>query len=190
MQNTYCANYPVMFTDSTGYFALTLTFASAFATTLSTVILPALAVVAVIAVIAVVTYAVTKAVVEKVQEVREERKNNDYIVYHLLDSEGNVQYVGRTSERNLSKTKARHKNNPYRTDLELVVAYSNLTYKEARGLEQTEMLYYHTLNALNKTNNQINGVGLSNTNRIMHLEAAFIKYVENQVSNEINNIFD
>lgn len=52
------------------------------------------------------------------------------------------------------------------------------------------MLYHHTLNALNKTNNQINGVGLSNKNRIVYLEAAFIKYVENQVSNELNNIFD
>lgn len=49
------------------------------------------------------------------------------------------------------------------------------------------MLYYHTLNTANKMNNQINGIGPKNPNGPKYVAAAegFIKYAENQISNEI-----
>lgn len=64
-------------------------------------------------------------------------------------------YVGRT--KNLASAAYRHSRNPYRTDLKLVPFEQNLSYGEARFLEQYYINYFQTLNRKNKTNNQIRG---------------------------------
>lgn len=66
-----------------------------------------------------------------------------------------VMYVGRT--KNLASDAYRHSRNPYRTDLKLVSFEQNLSYGEARFLEQYYIDYFQTLNRENKTNNQIRG---------------------------------
>ena len=76
--------------------------------------------------------------------------------------------------------------------------FSELTWNEARGLEQTLMYCYHTLNGTNETAllgvNFINGVSPNNKNRENYYNDT-IKYIdkyptyfENQLDNEINNI--
>ena len=64
---------------------------------------------------------------------------------------------------------------------------SDLSAEAARGIEQIEMLYYHTLNTSNKINNQINGISPNNKNLLKYMEAGrgALKYTENQISNEI-----
>ncbi len=64
-------------------------------------------------------------------------------------------YVGRT--KNLASAAYRHSHNPYRADLNLMPFEQNLSYGEARFLEQYYIDYFKTLNRSNKTNNQIRG---------------------------------
>ncbi len=78
-----------------------------------------------------------------------------YSVYGLVDSNKDVMYVGRT--RNLASAAYRHSRNPYRKNLDLVPFEQNLSYGEARFLEQFYIDYFQTLNRANKTNNQIRG---------------------------------
>lgn len=81
-----------------------------------------------------------------------------------------------------------HAQNPYRKDLRLEVIATNLTYEEARGLEQIAMLECHTLNPGNYMNNQINGISPFNPRLSYYMDAGrnvAIRYWENQISNEI-----
>lgn len=76
--------------------------------------------------------------------------------------------------------------------------YDGLTYEEARGLEQTLMVAYHTLNALRDSGNLnvnfINGVSKSKGNKDAYFDSAvdyykkYPTYFENQIQNEISNI--
>lgn len=58
---------------------------------------------------------------------------------------------------------------------------------EARGVEQIQMMYHHTVNTSNKLNNQINGISPRNPNLSMYMEAGrgVLSYLENKISNEI-----
>lgn len=71
---------------------------------------------------------------------------------------------------------------------DLLTSYNGtaITYIQARGLEQFYMLYHHTINSLNPTNNQINGISLKNPKLNIYTKAVF-DYFENQVSNEFLN---
>ena len=115
-------------------------------------------------------------------------KNDEsiYTVYKLIDSNRQVQYIGRT--KNLTARKAAHKLNLYRSGLVLVPVKSNLTYAEARGLEQALIVQYKTLNTANKMNNQINGISPRNPNLRYYLKAAF-EVAGDIISNELLNIF-
>ena len=62
-----------------------------------------------------------------------------------------------------------------------------LTYDQARGLEQLLMVYYHTLNALNPANNQINGIRANNPKFRHYIDSANALF-ENIISNEVLNI--
>ena len=110
-----------------------------------------------------------------------------YYVNVLIDGNKNVQYVGRTT--NLAARKNAHKANPYRKELKLQEVASNLTYGQARGLEQTLMLYYHTINPSDPKNNQINGISPQNGNKGNYIGAAegVSGYIWNQISNEVLN---
>ncbi|MDY4201446.1 MAG: RHS repeat-associated core domain-containing protein, partial [Schaedlerella sp.] len=121
------------------------------------------------------------------KKVSNNKEEKNYTVYVLKDSVGTVQYVGRTKDAD-AREKA-HGMNPARENLEFVAKVSNLNYYEARGLEQTYMLYYHTINTANKMNNQINGISLKNPQLQRYLTAAegALGYMWNQVSNEVLN---
>lgn len=79
------------------------------------------------------------------------------------------EYVGRT--KNLSQTKIRHQNNPYRHDLKLRILDENLTYKEARGEEEYFIRKYNTLNKGNFVNNQIHGISDRNIKYDIYMDA-------------------
>ena len=117
----------------------------------------------------------------------DKKEEKIYTVYVLKDPAGAVQYVGRT--KNPGTRKNAHEANPARKNLLFVEEVSNLNYYEARGLEQTYMLYYHTINTANKMNNQINGISLKNPQLQRYLTAAegALGYMWNQVSNEVLN---
>ena len=126
--------------------------------------------------------ALTAAAVETI--IDNTPKNNT--VYQLVDPATNkVEYVGRTKDP--VKRRAAHANNPARANLQFEVIATDLSYAEARGLEQINMLYHHTINASNAMNNQINGISPHNVNLGMYMEAGrgVINYMSNQISNEI-----
>lgn len=86
---------------------------------------------------------------------RSEAQNNN--VYVLVDKVSEViKYVERTTK--LNETKYRHQHNPNRDDLVLYEIGTNLTYDEARGIEQIMIERCDTLFKEDKAFNQINGV--------------------------------
>ena len=85
--------------------------------------------VAVVSAVSTVTAHVVEETVEKVEQKTNER---DYSVYHLVDDNGDVQYVGRT--KSPEKREAAHKANPNRKHLHMRIVSSDLTYAEARAL--------------------------------------------------------
>ena len=113
------------------------------------------------------------------------RKSGNHTVYKLVDGSGNAQYVGRTT--NLPAREKAHKANPNRAGLDLQIIKDGLSYEAARGVEQTYMLYYHTINTSNAMNNQINGISPNNKKIGVYITAAkgALGYTWNQVSNEI-----
>ena len=95
------------------------------------------------------------AVVSNVAESSSSSKNTkSHTVYGLQDGSGKIHYVGRTTD--VGKRRDAHGANPARTGLTMTILADNLTYEAARGVEQTYMLYHHTINTQNKMNNQIN----------------------------------
>ncbi|MDE6913928.1 MAG: hypothetical protein K2P35_09565, partial [Lachnospiraceae bacterium] len=71
-------------------------------------------------------------------------------------------------------------------ELEANILGENLKYEEARGLEQTAMLYYHTLRT-EKGLNRINGISSHNKNVATYMVYAngVAEYAMNQISNEL-----
>lgn len=125
------------------------------------------------------------AITEIAEKVYENLPRN-HTVYGLQDtSTGRIEYVGRTT--NVPKRKAAHKNNPERKHLEMVPLATGLNAIEARGVEQIQMLFHHTINTGNKMNNQINGISPFNQNLGIYMVAGrgALSYLENQISNEI-----
>ena len=123
------------------------------------------------------------AINDLAQEIRESQRKHS--VYVLTDDSGTVQYVGRTV--NVEKRKTAHAQNPARSGLQMEVLASGLTLHEARALEQSTMLYYHTINTSNKMNNQINSIAPKFWNRFKEIALGTINYAGNQLSNEILN---
>ncbi len=81
-----------------------------------------------------------------------------------------------------------HKKTLDKKDLESVALGEKLTYEEARGLEQTAMLYNYTLHTA-KGLNKINGINPKNKNVEIYMNAAegVAGYITNQIFNEILN---
>ena len=128
--------------------------------------------------------AVANEITERIKKKFTERIHS---VYVLKDSTGKVQYVGRT--KNVSKRESAHKNNAARENLKMHVIASELTYAEARVLEQAAMLYYHTLlpGVDNNMHNQINGISPNHWKDYKTTFENMKKYIWNQVTNEILN---
>lgn len=126
--------------------------------------------------------AVTSAAAEKSYQKKMQPNNT---VYRLVDSGGQTQYVGRTT--NVAAREEAHRKNPSRKDLTMEIIAPNLNYFEARGLEQIAMLECHTINTANRMNNQINGISPFNRSLGAYMEAGrgVAGYLGNQISNEI-----
>ena len=194
----YCVNNPVNTVDYTGNFAITATAAlvaiglAAIATALTVGICSSpsfqgalddackTAVSAVNTAVSAGRSAVS-AVSDALTKQKAKRNNT---VYRLVDADGQVQYVGRTT--NVEARKAAHQRNPNRSSLKFEIIAPGLSYYEARGLEQIAMIEYHTINAKNRMNNQINGISPSNKLLVIYMEAGrgVAAYLENQISNE------
>ena len=155
----YCANNPVNTVDPTGNFAITATVAlitfgvALVATALAVGISSSpgfqgalddackTAVSAVNTAVSAGRSAVS-AVSDALTKQKAKRNNT---VYRLVDADGQVQYVGRTT--NVEARKAAHQRNPNRSSLKFEIIAPGLSYYEARGLEQIAMIEYHTINA-------------------------------------------
>lgn len=94
-------------------------------------------------------------------------KMNGQGVYVLKDQNGKVVYVGRGDAPSRLST---HATDPFKGQYEAeIVANNNLTYNQARGLEQLLMDHYGTVG--NGVQN-INGISVTNQNRGQYLGAA------------------
>lgn len=123
-----------------------------------------------------------------------------YTVYTLEDAKGTVRYVGRTN--NYDRRMEEHKQPSGKMAQyglhEGDVILTGLTKEQARGLEQSLIVLYHTQNFLKdektKYYNFVNGVGLNNTNKTDYYNAAvdymnkYPSMFENFVNEELNAI--
>ena len=88
----------------------------------------------------------------------------------LYDPNNNqIEYVGRTA--NIEDRRKAHKSNGSpRKHLEMLPIAENISYEQARGLEQMGIDYYNTYNPVkyggNAYNNQINGISPVNPLRL------------------------
>lgn len=137
---------------------------------------------------------VAAAAIEKIaDELKQKRKAGDkdygYTVYALKDDRGNVRYVGRT--KNTKKRKADHERDPIKGKLHFDPLFErNLTLNEARGIEQSLIIYFHTKNALGAGGlNKINGIALGNPMLGIYMEAGK-NILGNIAEDEIRNWYE
>ena len=114
----------------------------------------------------------------------EKRYSQSYSVYFLADSDGNIQYVGRVTDKGYNARMAYHKRT---RGLEPAYRISGLNYYEARGLEEIGMIECHTLNDSNPINNQIHGIGENNPLGATYMDAA-VNYLVNRAEDSILNL--
>ena len=131
--------------------------------------------------------AVASAAATIVSQSKERKSEKRYSVYHLIDKNTKqVKYVGRTCD--VKKRRNAHKKAEDKKDLKMRVIAQNLSYAEARGIEQIEMVACHTRLFKNESGlNKINGIGIKNRNRQMYMAAAkaCYSYWDNQLDNEL-----
>ncbi len=108
-----------------------------------------------------------------------------HYVYVLVSEANQVVYVGRTTD--IEKRKIAHSRNPARANTQMTITGSGLSYFEARALEQAGMLYHHTINKGNKTNNQINGISPVYWDIYRDWAKKALDYGWNQMTNELLN---
>ena len=199
----YCSNNPVMFADPSGE-----SFALGISATAAKILLA----------VAVVCIAV--ALIYKISESQKDaapptiaspdinfndlvdmdkllkRNNSDdkkiYTVYALYDEQSKtVQYIGRT--KNPKKRKIAHQNSATRGDLVFHEIHNNLTYVEARALEEMYMMACHTLTTLRSDeflkNNLIHGIAPNNPKSSMYFSSVRFtqKYAANAIEDRILN---
>ena len=150
---SYCQNAPLGMADYDGHSPTLVLTLPAIGAVLSSLAVPAAIGVAIGITTAVSIHNVVKfkeivdAGINALEEEGKKRRNGIYTVYALSDGEG-VRYVGRT--KNYETRMRTHRNSLEKGDLNADKLGENLTYEEARGLEQTAMLYYHTLHTVCK----------------------------------------
>lgn len=106
---------------------------------------------------------------DKAQEKKKNEKKDDnhYGVYSLREYETQrVLYVGRTND--MKRREAEHKSDVIKGQLEFVPLVQNVSYEASRGLEEHYIMFYGTLNELNKRH----GVGENNSRRKEYFRAA------------------
>jgi len=123
------------------------------------------------------------ATAKAAESVSDKLSRREHTVYKLVDkSSGQTKYVGRTKNPTVRKN-AHNAEGSKTAGLEFTPIASNLTYFEARGLEQIAMLEYNTKSFLNS----VNGISPNNPRRDIYMAAGrqLAHYVGNQISNEI-----
>jgi len=125
--------------------------------------------------------------VKAVEKSMSRSSTQSYTVYALADDNGEVKYVGRT--KNFNTRMKQHQKPGSRTEgLTPKVRIDNLSYAQARGLEQLGMTYYHTRAFMGENGkNLINGISPKRWGTTPYLDAgrAMSGYLYNQISNEI-----
>lgn len=96
---------------------------------------------------------------ESIIETEKNRNGRLYAVYFMLDSAGEVQYVGRVVQENLTQRTNFHMRTKGLVGFR---SLNNLTWDKARGAEEAGMLYFHTIHRGVPYNNQIHGIAASN----------------------------
>ncbi|NLK96418.1 MAG: DNRLRE domain-containing protein [Clostridiales bacterium] len=123
------------------------------------------------------------AVTAKASEyVSDKLSRREHTVYKLTDNSGTTQYVGRTKNQGARK-RAHDADGSKTANLNFIPIASNLTYFEARGLEQIAMLQYNT----KSFKNSVNGISPNNPRRDIYMAAGrqVAHYIGNQISNEV-----
>jgi len=149
---TYCNNNPVNLQDADGHFAIPIIIAIAATVALlliSTVVvsaptlpkevyLPEVNTITPNNAFALITMGATAYAQSRSKSKREERNNS---VYVLVDNNNTARYVGRTKQT-VSERYKQHKRTGLAKGLTPTTIGENLTYAEARGLEQIAYDYY------------------------------------------------
>ena len=106
-----------------------------------------------------------------IKEKKKESCDDRHNVYILVDKSNRVQYVGRTVS--IPKRREQHRKNRAKEDLRMEVIASEICYEEARGLEQSLIIKYNTLENSpgNYRNNRINGVSRNNDNKKIYMNS-------------------
>ena len=184
----YCINNPNKFTDKSGYSAaqaaLEIWASTGVWLTAVDGILPVGDIIYLIG-LGICGIAIAAEAAEAIDKIKEYEPKREHTVYALVDSNNVIQYVGRTKD--IVKRRTAHEANPFRKDWRFEVIASELTYIEARTIEQACMAYYHTINTGYKGNNQINGIAPKYWDIYKAAAKNFPDYVWNQVSNELLN---
>lgn len=169
----YCFNNPVNMYDPSGNWPKL--------STILTVVAVVATVVAVAAAV-VVTVGAAAATAKAVEVVSDKLTRREHTVYKLTDESKTTKYVGRTKNPG-ARERAHNSDGSKTAGLDFTSIASNLTYFEARGLEQIAMLEYNTKSYLNS----VNGISPNNPRRDIYMEAGrqFSNYVGNKISNEI-----
>ena len=166
----YCNNNPINMRDDTGKFAISAILGGS---VIVSIVKAAAATIATVVGIAVAD----KAVKNVKNSTKKEDKNNT--VYRLRNKNTKkIEYVGRTK----NKTARENFHKRTKPDYTFEIIATNLTRKEARGLEQIYIIEYSTKNYLNK----INGISPKNKNLELYMEAGrtVVKALGNVVSDE------
>ena len=87
--------------------------------------------------------------------------------------------------KNVDRRREAHSQNPARSGLRMDVIASGLNHSESRALEQAGMAYYHTINTVDKMNNQINSIAPQYWGVYKKLAKGVLDYGWNQMTNEI-----
>ena len=113
-----------------------------------------------------------QALFEKIEEEINKKHPDLYTVYFLKDKNNQIRYVGRT--KNLKQRMAAHKAPDSRTaEYELAMSIDNLTYTQARGLEEMGILLYSTLDTTpDSKGNRIHGIRENNPYRSIYWKSA------------------
>ena len=127
--------------------------------------------------------AIASATSYALEKIAADSSKRDNSVYVLVDEGGTVQYVGRT--KNVERRREAHSQNPARSGLRMDVIASGLNHSESRALEQAGMAYYHTINTVDKMNNQINSIAPQYWGVYKELAKGVLDYGWNQMTNEI-----
>lgn len=175
----YCDNNPVNKYDVNGNFAISIGLGI---TTLIVGVTLLLSYQMAAPLISEIANSAVDAIAETVEIVNDNiakkpKQDGEHTVYMLVSgskTNPKKEYIGRT--KNVDSAKARHHRNPDRANFRFEIIDDNLSYIEARGLEEALILKCKTLDKTNKAHNQIHGIRWDNQYYDLYMEAGMKRY--------------